>query len=500
MKKTRDFLKLFLPILVVLGIVYISTWYIENTIYQIGILIILSILLTSILANINKPKDVDSNNEKDNKFNNEIRNNLKTQVEISTEIYNTCEELGFLATESLSSSQEVAASVDLADNNATEQSQMLRHTNDLANKVQMAMEKIGSDIIEKTQFIFNSITSAQKGIEKFNHVENRIKNSMDMVVNTSEKVIELKQYSDEVVSLIDLINTISSQTKMLSLNAAIEAARAGEHGRGFSIVAMEVGKLADETDNVSKRIEEVIHRLMEEILSISQSMENEVKYMEENYTVVEETNKDFIKIVEILNTSMDSLESIKDITGENNSLIEEINSNVQSISGFSEQTSAQMVRTAEQTLEQYRRSEELNNMVDKIRNNVYKMQQFVVGKVMEEKMLKQAYEVKEYFINNQNINDNMINEIIEKTGVDAIYITNSQGVVEYTNEKSAMGLNLYEADQTFLDFKKKGLEYIVTPIKKRIEDGKLFKFLTVTDERGRLYEVGLSLDSMIKNI
>lgn len=497
-----------MTIVVFWGIGYISTLYIENMIYQIGIILILSILLTTVLVVINKSGEMgekklnlpEEGKEKLHKLNKEIRENLKTQVEISTEIFNTCEELGVLATESLSSSQLVAASVDLADNNATEQSEMLKETSVLANKVRLAMEKIGNDIIDKIQFISNSITSTQKGIEEFNHVENRIKNSMEMVVDSSKKVIQLKQYSDEVVSLIDLINSISSQTKMLSLNAAIEAARAGEHGRGFSIVAMEVGKLADEADKVSKRIEEVIQRLMEEILLISQSMEKEVKYMEENYTVIEDTNKDFGNIVEILNSSMDSLESIKNIAGENNSLIEEINNNVQSISGFSEETSAQMIKTAEQTLEQYRRTEELNNIVEKIRGNVYEMQQFVVGKVMEEKMLKQAYEVKEFFINNKNIDDNMINNIMEKTGVDAIYITDSSGVVEYTNEKTAIGLNLYEADLSFLDFKKKGLEYIVTPIKKRVEDGKLFKFLTLTDEKGRLYEVGLSLDSMIKNI
>ena len=69
--------------------------------------------------------------------------------------------------------------------------------------------------------------------------------------------MELRNYSQEVVSLVDLINNISSQTQMLSLNAAIEAARVGEHGRGFSIVAMEVGKLASETENVSKKLKKL---------------------------------------------------------------------------------------------------------------------------------------------------------------------------------------------------------------------------------------------------
>ena len=127
------------------------------------------------------------------------------------------------------------------------------------------------------------------------------------------------------------------------------------------------------------------------------------------------------------------------------------------------------------------------------------MQQFVVGKAMEEKMLKQVYLVKDFFQNNKNIKDDQINQLIKEVGVDAIYITDSSGVVEYSNEKSGIGLNLYIADPSFLEFKTKRLEYIVTPIKRRVEDNKLFKFLTVTDETGRLYEIGLGLDSLIKD-
>lgn len=115
-------------------------------------------------------------------------------------------------------------------------------------------------------------------------------------------------------------------------------------------------------------------------------------------------------------------------------------------------------------------------------------------------MLKQACIVKDYFINNENIRDNQINELIRDVGVDAIYITDLSGIVEYTNEKSVIEINLYIADSRFLESKERKKEYIVTSIKKRAGDGKLFKFLTVADEKGKLYEVGLALDSLIKNI
>ncbi len=451
----------------------------------------------SITENVDIPKEV---KEKIYKVYETIRKNLKTQVEISTDIFNSCENLSLLAKESLKSSETIAASVEIADSNATDQSYMLKETNELASKVYQSMENIDKDVIDKIQFISNSITSAQKGIQRIDDIELRIKNSKDMVEGISKKIIALRDYSDEVVSLVDLINTISNQTKMLSLNASIEAARAGEHGKGFSIVAMEVGKLAAETENVSKKIEEVIHTLKNEIALTSETMIDEMKYMDENYKVVNDTNKDFRTIIQSLNLGKESLEGIKNATGENNSMIEEITTNITRITEFSEGTSAQILQTTEQAIEQHKRSKDLSHVVEKIGKHVYDMQQFVAGKVMEEKMLKQAYMVKEFFQKNNNVTDNMIKELLENIGVDAIYITNSSGVVEYTNEKTAMGLNLYEADPTFMNFKTKNVEYMVTPIKQRVEDGKLFKFLTVTDETGKLYEVGLGLASLIKNI
>ncbi len=66
--------------------------------------------------------------------------------------------------------------------------------------------------------------------------------------------------------------------------------------------------------------------------------------------------------------------------------------------------------------------------------------------------------------------------------MDDIYITDSNGIVKYSSNSGALDLNLYEADKSFNALREGRQEYIVTPIKVRVEDGKLFKFLVIIDE------------------
>ena len=99
-----------------------------------------------------------------------------------------------------------------------------------------------------------------------NTVNIMMQQSKDTANITGEVELQVEMLGSKLEQITDFVNNIediASQTNLLSLNATIEAARAGEYGRGFSIVAEEIRKLADNSGEIAKEIQIVIKEVME---------------------------------------------------------------------------------------------------------------------------------------------------------------------------------------------------------------------------------------------
>lgn len=166
-----------------------------------------------------------------------------------------------------------------------------------------AIERISQwveDIAQNTSVVRNlteiTATMAQNGTKEIGNSINQMKRIHSQSQETKSIVNELGINTQKVDEITRVITGIAAQTNLLALNAAIEAARAGEHGRGFSVVADEVKKLAEESENATLEIQNIIQEILKGTENAVASMASETAVIEEGVIQVEKSGQAFNEI------------------------------------------------------------------------------------------------------------------------------------------------------------------------------------------------------------
>lgn len=154
------------------------------------------------------------------------------------------------------------------------------------------MERLNSNIAEITQKIDAIDANANRVKQSAVVAEERVeagRKQMDDMLSTMNSIHTDMQ---EIVTISQLIEEISSQTSLLALNATIEAARAGEIGKGFAVVAQQISVLADQTADALQKTGEIIEKAG---LSIEQGMQT-ARDTAESFQSVKKATADFTDI------------------------------------------------------------------------------------------------------------------------------------------------------------------------------------------------------------
>lgn len=248
--------------------------------------------------------------------------------EIISQISNSAEQVSAASEELTATSQQSASSAEEVSRTVEE---IAMGASDQARSTENGSSEAAllGEIIEKDQEHVKALNNASnkvievvnEGLKEIDNLSKITEESNDATQEIYEVILKTNDSSNKIGQASSVIASIAEQTNLLALNAAIESARAGEAGRGFSVVAEEIRKLAEQSSTSTKDIDGMVNELqsnakdavktMERLSNISKEQVNSVVNSKDKYMLIDEAMKETEKAVKQLNVSGEEMERTK---------------------------------------------------------------------------------------------------------------------------------------------------------------------------------------------
>ncbi|KPU45749.1 methyl-accepting chemotaxis protein 4 [Oxobacter pfennigii] len=278
------------------------------------------------------------------------------------------EKLTSISKEMSASSQQIADTIQYIASGTGQQAENLIHITNTVNGFGMEVEEIAmaiDDVDKRAKEINTMAENSNTGLNSLVSSIEEIKESFDDVCNKISALgTSIKQINDITV----IINSIADQTNLLALNAAIEAARAGEAGRGFSVVADEIRKLAEQSKNSSSGIGKLTDSISKETIEVINTTQDVSEVLENQLESINVTLHSFKQIISSVENMLPKINNVNSSANMINTQKDDIISMIRKASNLAEEASSATEEIAASSQQMNASSEEVAETAQKLNN------------------------------------------------------------------------------------------------------------------------------------
>ncbi|HEX7325733.1 MAG TPA: methyl-accepting chemotaxis protein [Rhodanobacteraceae bacterium] len=245
-----------------------------------------------------------------------------------------------------SAAQETQATAKHLADAATEQAQQITSASSKINEMAVSIDQVSKNSADSAEVAQRSVRIASNGAQIVRQTISGMDSIREQIQETSKRIKRLGESSQEIGSIVELINDIAEQTNILALNAAIQAASAGEAGRGFAVVADEVQRLAERATGATKRIETLVQTIQSDTNEAVTSMEQTTTQVVNGAHLAEDAGTALGEIEKVSNNLAGLIEGISSAAQQQSAAATNISSTMNSIQEITAQTSVGANQTA----------------------------------------------------------------------------------------------------------------------------------------------------------
>lgn len=228
----------------------------------------------------------------------------------------------------------------------------------------------------------NNTKSMRKNVSKNQDSTQALVNSVEITstnnINNTKALSNLQDEMHTITSVVEIITSISEQTNLLALNASIEAARAGEAGKGFSVVAEEVRKLAEQTNEAAIDITANIQMVTDNLNHVADNMKEDLKREQDNMRYSNDSKEQLQLVEASVEETLNSVEEIEALCHDQLKSSNDVHAKVQHIVESNHKINKNLEETSHVTSEQTSYLNEMQDSVSLLENQLASLNTILV--------------------------------------------------------------------------------------------------------------------------